>query len=381
MLVKTIVASLVAVAAFSEAKTTDSPSDTSTKKQDAPTPKVTRPARSIEDTATTLIPKTKSAKKEHTTTSLNAAASTGSSDPAGSGLDSLGLGGLGAGTPPSDPLGLGGLGLGTPSADPLGLGGLGLGTPPADPLGLGGLGLGTPPADPLGLGGLGLGTPPADPLGLGGLGLGTPPADPLGLGGLGLGARDEPATSGDLETLLLEILKGLADALPTGIADTGLPRRAATDLVASIDDLADHTSKIKQRYATAEIAEGSPDKFLPDLQELIENIGSVLTGVDLDDFGNNKLPKADQSKVCDALFSLIQVVRDLVDTFIGKEGIFSNSILLSPVVAILRSITDGVETFAQGIIEVVPTCKKESAAELDKLIDVFGQTRPNEIIP
>jgi hypothetical protein len=149
-------------------------------------------------------------------------------------------------------------------------------------------------------------------------------------------------------------------------SDAAMSAQSQINVVASINDLTQQAGMIKQKYTQANMADF--DKLLSDIQGLIKNVATVLTGVNIDKLGVGQLVTSEQNKVCQALGSFITVVKDLIDGFIGEDGIFSKSLLLSPIVFFLRAVENGVESFARGLVDVVPTCKKDLGSQLDSLL-------------
>lgn len=57
---------------------------------------------------------------------------------------------------------------------------------------------------------------------------------------------------------------------------------------------------------------------------------------------------------------------------IGKSGILEG-IFLGPVAAVLRSLEDVVDTFAFGLIDVVPVCMADATTKKNSLDDTLGK--------
>lgn len=62
----------------------------------------------------------------------------------------------------------------------------------------------------------------------------------------------------------------------------------------------------------------------------------------------------------------------LFNTFTGKSGVLEG-IFLGPVAAALRSTENAIDTFAFGVLDVVPACMESASAKKDSLDAAVGQ--------
>jgi hypothetical protein len=146
------------------------------------------------------------------------------------------------------------------------------------------------------------------------------------------------------------------------------------DIAGAVEDLTKQAVTIKQKYTQAEMAQSADFlKLLTDIQTLITNVASVLTGVNFDKLKSGTLVKSESERLCFTLGSLINVAKDIVDEFIGPQGFFSGSLLLSPIVFFLRAVENGLESFLRGLVDVVPSCKDANDKLLNSLRDLLAQ--------
>ncbi|KAI6780644.1 uncharacterized protein J7T54_001148 [Emericellopsis cladophorae] len=80
----------------------------------------------------------------------------------------------------------------------------------------------------------------------------------------------------------------------------------------------------------------------------------------------------DQSAICTALTSFVEVHKNLLEIVIGKAGLLNIVPFAGPLVAtVLRELENIVDTLAEGIIMLVPTCQKGAKMDVADLNDTI----------
>ncbi|KAI0005668.1 hypothetical protein F4779DRAFT_620962 [Xylariaceae sp. FL0662B] len=114
--------------------------------------------------------------------------------------------------------------------------------------------------------------------------------------------------------------------------------------------------------------------------ELVSNFGQIVTLVQQDitsmqgiNSQTTVFKDTEQLKICDAFRQFVAVHQQLLNTVIGKKSILASVSFTAPIAAVLRSIEQGVDTLAFGIIDLVPTCAETATKCKDALDGSLNQ--------
>ncbi|VUC29514.1 unnamed protein product [Clonostachys rosea] len=145
------------------------------------------------------------------------------------------------------------------------------------------------------------------------------------------------------------------------------------DIINTIGKVTDLSSSTAD--AAKDIEGGNVLAAAPKLVTGFKDIVSTVTGA-IPMLENEKPDEAfsegDQTNICDAFTTFVEVHQDLLNVVIGKNSLLSSTPFTAPVAAVLRTLEGGVDTLAYSIIGLVPTCADKAQMDLENLDNTIG---------
>lgn len=161
-----------------------------------------------------------------------------------------------------------------------------------------------------------------------------------------------------------KFLPALAAVLSASVVTAQISAQVVVTSIEDITDLSQDCTDVAQSITSNPFT--LPSGFI----RLAGSFGGIVTtatqtvtaldgNMPEDDFAED-----DQSAICTALTSFVEVHKNLLEIVIGKAGLLTIVPFAGPLVAsVLRELESIVDTLAEGIISLVPTC--EGGAKMD----------------
>ncbi|GFP54466.1 hypothetical protein ACSS6W_002266 [Trichoderma asperelloides] len=171
----------------------------------------------------------------------------------------------------------------------------------------------------------------------------------------------------------------LASVLPFTQAQAHLTAKDVVDAIHNILDVSTSALDIVRNISSTNIISSA--------QDIADDLRQIVTTVD-DDVkvlqGTSTPPQFsddDQSDICEALCDFATTQEDFFNTLVSKKNFLDATTLIGPIGNLLGLLEAGINTLAEGVIALVPTCAAKARDELKDLDKTLGEAVTAFTIP
>ncbi|KAM0470885.1 hypothetical protein ACHAPX_009638 [Trichoderma viride] len=164
----------------------------------------------------------------------------------------------------------------------------------------------------------------------------------------------------------------LAAAFSFTQAQAALTAKDVVDAIHNITDISAGTLDIARNTSSTNVV-ASAVKITDNLRKVLTIIANDVEALEgtaaLPDF-----PDHDQADICDALGDFAKTHQDFLKTLASKKIVLDATTFLQPIEILLVLLRAGLDSLAEGVIALVPTCGAKARDELKDLDKTLGET-------
>ncbi|KAM0521259.1 hypothetical protein ACHAPE_002735 [Trichoderma viride] len=164
----------------------------------------------------------------------------------------------------------------------------------------------------------------------------------------------------------------LAAAFFFSQAQAALTAKDVVDAIRNITDISAGALDIAKNTSSTNVV-ASAVKITDNLRKILTIIANDVVALEgtatLPDF-----PDHDQADICDALSGFAKIHQDFLKTLASKKIVLDATTFLQPIEILLVLLRAGIDSLAEEVIALVPTCGAKARDELNDLDKTLGET-------